>query len=132
MKKMKCAIKVFFKLRIYSEASRLLSENSHFPSDPSCKQPMSGPRGHCWVSEALISLTWDLPNRCPSARSPISTKLWDTSFQLYRALPGHWLILCHDLGPAVFLWTCAVIMGLCLGLVALAGPDPDLLIDFLA
>lgn len=132
MKKIKYAIKAFFKYRTYPEASGLLSENSHFPSDPSCKQPMSGPRGHCWLLEALISLTWDLPNLCPSARSPISSQLWDISLQLYRALPDHWLILRHDLGPAVSLWVCAAIMGPCLSLVALSGPDPDLLIDFLA
>lgn len=44
----------------------------------------------------------------------------------------HQLILWHNLGPVLSLWTCAAIMGLCLSLVTHTGPDPDLLMDFLA
>lgn len=84
MQKMKYAIKVFFASKIYSGASTLLYETSHFPSDPSRNQRSVRA---LW---ALMGVNGpDQPH--PWTRSTVAAQLWEISLQLCHspALPGH-------------------------------------------
>ena len=142
MKKMNYAVEVFFKSKIYSGANTLLSENSHFPSDPSCNQPSVRA---LW---ALLGVKGpDQPHLGPPQPLPMGQELHFSSavgigLQLCPCPAWPWallswglihcLILWHDLRPALSLWTCAAIVGLCLNLITFTRPGPDLLIDFLA
>lgn len=90
-KKIRCASKVFFESKIYSGASTLLPDNSHFPGDcggtqPAvralwalldmnnqhhcqlCHSPPLPGHGPCWAwhwsINSFCGTTWDLPHCC--------------------------------------------------------------------
>lgn len=97
----------------------------------------------------LISLTCSL-HPLPMVRSLTEAQPWVFSHQMSKAeclSPAHTqkclclsrdlvdldpLISQLDLRPSSSLWTCLVITGLCLAIISLARPDPDLWIHFLA